>query len=313
VDQASLGLLLERSTRITAVRQGYFEVLALQRRVEILEELIRLSEETVRASKKLLDAQQIAKAELIQLEIEFERTRAERDAARSELPAAFRKLAAQVGVPRLPERTVLGSIEELPPEYDLTAVREQILAVHPEIRSAQVGIDKALLLLRRAEAEARPNVTVGANFVRQGQNDSNDFGVNVSLPLPLWNRNEGSIQAAQAQLGEAHRQVARVENELTERLANSFATYTAARQRAQRYRDAILPKARESHQLTLRAFQAGQFESLKVLQSQKAIAEANLEYNRASGDLWRSASEIAGLLLEEAWPTSLATAPKIEE
>jgi cobalt-zinc-cadmium efflux system outer membrane protein len=54
--------------------------------------------------------------------------------------------------------------------------------------------------------------------------------------------------------------------------------------------------------MSLKAYQGGQFEYLRVLQAQRSVAEANLEYVRDLGNLWRSASEIAGLLLEEDWP-----------
>src|SRR5262249_32373760 len=93
-----------------------------------------------------------------------------------------------------------------------------------------------------------------------------------------------------------------------DRLATAFGIYASARQRAERYRKAILPKARETYQLSLKAYQGGQFEYLRVLQAQRSVAEANLEYVRSLGELWRSASEIAGLLLEEDW-THAVTSP----
>src|SRR5262249_17451358 len=154
-----------------------------------------------------------------------------------------------------------------------------------------------------------PNVTVGAGYVYQGENRSNDVSVAVSLPIPVWNRNQGNIVAAQAQVGEAVAQVGRVENELVERLAEAHRAYAAARRRADRYRTAILPRARETYELTLKAFRGGQFEYLRVLQAQRSLAEADLEYNRSLGELWRAASEIAGLLLEDQWPLCHEPAP----
>ena len=124
----------------------------------------------------------------------------------------------------------------------------------------------------------------------------------ASLPVPLWNRNQGNVLAAKAQVGEAVSEVGRVQNDLVGRLAGAFAGYTAARQRAEKYKAAILPKAEQSYQLSLKAYQGGQFEYLRVLQAQRAVAEARLEYVRSLGEMWRSASEIAGLMLEDQWP-----------
>lgn len=302
VDQASLALLGERYSRFTAVRQSYFDVLTLQRRTAILDELVKLAEQSVATTEKLLEAKQVARLDLLQLEIELERFRAERDATKQELPAAFRRLAANVGVSGLPETQVVGSLEISVPDYDLEKARLYLLAVHPDALSARVGVERAQLLLKRAEVEPIPNVTVGASYIRQFENRSHDLGISMSVPVPVWNRNQGNIQTARAEIGEAVQRVGRIENDLTERLATAFGPYASARQRADRYRTSILPKARETYQLSLKAYQGGQFEYLRVLQAQRSLGEANLEYVRSLGELWRSASEIAGLLLEEEWP-----------
>ena len=78
--------------------------------------------------------------------------------------------------------------------------------------------------------------------------------------------------------------------------------------RAERYRTAILPKAEETCRLSLKAYQGGQFEYLRVLAAQRAIAEANWERVRALGEMWRAPSEVAGLMREDNWP--LAPAPE---
>lgn len=302
VDQATWNLAAQRYTLFTGIRQNYFEMLTLQRRVEILDELVKLAEQSVQNTQKLLNAKQVARLDLIQLEVDLERYRAEREATVLELPGAFRRLAAVVGVNGLPGARVAGSLDTPMPNYDLERAQQFVLSEHPELRSAQVGVDRAQVLLRRAQVEPIPNVTLGAGYVRQNQNRSNDVSIGMSLPVPLWNRNQGNIQAAQAQLGEAIQEVGRVENDLVERLATAFRDYAAARLRAERYKTAIIPRARETYELSLKAYQGGQFEYLRVLEAQRSVVQANLEYVRALGDSWRAASVISGLLLEEYWP-----------
>lgn len=302
VDQATLSLLQERYVLLTTVRQGYYEVLTLQRRVELLGELVRLASESVETTKKLLEAKQVAKLDVLQLQVEQNRLRADEDAARQELAAAFRRLAANMGVPDLPITPLAGTLDAAPPEYDYDQVRHAVLNVHPQLRSAQVGVHRAQLLLRRAQADPIPNVTVGAGYTRNNQARGDEWTFQVGLPVPLWNRNQGNIYAARAEVGQAVTQVDQVANDLVGQVATAYGNYAAARQRAERYRTSILPDARETYTLALRAYQGGQFEYLRVLQAQRAVAEANLEYNRLLGEEWRSASEIAGLLLEDHWP-----------
>jgi cobalt-zinc-cadmium efflux system outer membrane protein len=302
VDQATLHLHAQRFALLTAVRQSYFDVLALQRRTEILAELVQLAEKSADSTRKLVEARQAARLDLLQMEVELERIRADHESAKRELPGAFRRLAAVAGVADLPHMPLIGSLEAALPEYELEQTAQLIREGHPEAVAARVGVDRAQMLLRRAQVERTPNITVGAGFVRQNQNRSNDWAISANLPVPLWNRNQGNIRTAQAQVGDAVHEVGRVENDLTERLAMAYREYASARQRAARYRIAILPRAKESFELSLQAFRGGQFEYLKVVQAQRVVSEANLEYVKALGEAWKAASVISGLTLEEQWP-----------
>ena len=132
--------------------------------------------------------------------------------------------------------------------------------------------------------------------------------------MPVFNRNQGNIAAAQAELGRANLEVGRVRNDLTNRLWTAFGQYAAARQRIARYRTdpQILEDARRSYQLTLqRIAQSKELSDiLLVLQALRTVQEANLEYLRALAEMWRGASEIAGLLQEEQWPPAVTGAGK---
>lgn len=302
VDQATLALMTQRYALLASIRSAYFDALATQRRADILAELVKLAERSVAQTETLLKAELVSRLDLVQLEVDLERLRTEERAARRELPAAYRRLAAVVGLPGLPVDSVSGNLDLPLPPYELDRLQTHVLSAHPEPRSARAGVERAQLLVRRAEVEPVPNLTVSSGYVRQNQNRSNDWMLGVSVPVPVWNRNQGNILAARGQLGEAVQEVARVEADLTERLATAYRDFAAARERAERTRSAILPKAQETYDLAVRAYKGGQFEYLRVLQAQRALAEARLELNRALGDAWRAASVVSGLALEDHWP-----------
>lgn len=309
VDQAALDLIAERYRIFTEVRQAFFEAATLQRRADILAELVKLGEQSVKNANDLLEAKEAAELDVVQLEVDLERYRADREATQRALPGAYRKLAARVGLQDLPIAHLVGDLDTPLPDYDLEQVRLYVLGIHPKVRSAQIGVEQAQLELCRAKVEPIPNVTVGAGYTHQSQNRSDDWKIGVSLPIPVWNKNQGNIFAAQAKVHERANAVADVENDLTNRLAAAFSSYASARERSERYRTAILPKAQRTYELSLKAFQGGQFEYLRVLQAQRAVAEANLELVRALGEMWQAASEIAGLMLEDEWPLAPATLP----
>ena len=301
VNQATLDLLTERYAVIGGVRAAFYDLYALENRLAILDELAKLAADAVKNGKTLLENKQIARLDLVQLEVEQARFKAEAEAARQEVPAVRKRLAAVVGDSRLPIGAIAGPFHELP-QYDPDRTVEAVLGSHPEIRTAKVGVERAQATLRRAEVEPIPNVTFTTGYIRQYENKSHDFALGFSAPIPTWNRNQGNIRAAKADLGMAIQLVGKVENDLAERIAAAFRIYGAAIKRAELYRGEILPRAEETYQLSLAAFKGGQFEYLRVIAAQRGIAEARLEYNRALGEAWRAAAELSALTLEEVWP-----------
>lgn len=302
VDQARLQVLGQRFALYTAVRRGYFDVLAAQRRIDIYSELVSLASKATDTTETLVKGRQAAPLDLVQIRVELNRFRAELDVARAERTAAWRRLAAAMGTPDLPDAPVKGALESPSPDYDFDLAVARLLECHPDIRVARVGVTRAQLALRRARVEPIPNVNFGAGYERDNVDHQDQWVFRASLPIPLFNRNQGNVQAASAEVGRAAADVERVQNVLVGRLASAFGQYTAARERANRYRTSVLPDAQEAYQLALAAFQGGQFEYLRVLQAQRAVAETKLEYVRALAELWLAASDIAGLLLEEEWP-----------
>lgn len=301
-DQAALALQNQRYVLMSEIRAAYYVVLTLERRIDILRQLVDLADQSVEQTEKLLKARQVARLDLVQLEVQAEQFRAELEAAQQELPAAFRRLAAVVGVSDLPAGRLQGELGGELPQYELDRVLAYVLAIHPDLAAARVGVEQAQLRLRRAEVEPIPNVTLATGYIRQNQNKSDDWQIGVSFPVPTWNRNQGGIQAARAALGTAIQEVGRVQNDLTDQIATAYRVFAAARRRAERYRHAIIPRSEETFRLSMQAYQGGQFEYLRVLEAQRSLAQATLEYVRVLGEAWQAASTISGLTLEEHWP-----------
>lgn len=302
VDQDTLSLISERYVLLATVRRGYFDVLTIQRRAEILDQLVALSTTSVETAQRLVDAHEIAELDLLQFRVERNRFRAERDAAKRELTATFTRMAANLGVPDLPVAPLKDLFTLPDPQYEFEPARELVASVHPQLRAAQVGVSRAQAALQRAEAEPFPNVIVGAGYQRHNKDHEDNWAFQVGISIPIFNDNQGNISAARAEINQENRRVRETGNELTGQLAEAFGDYKAARERVDQYRTDILPDARKAHQLSMVAFQGGEFQYLRVLQAQRTIAETNLEYVRALGEMWKAAGDISGLLLEEDWP-----------
>ncbi|MFM9963634.1 MAG: TolC family protein [Planctomycetaceae bacterium] len=309
VEQASWGVMAERYAMLSEIRAAYFDVLALQERLRMLREIRRFGRDITQTVRSLRDdAKQLADIDVLPVEAELLRYEADVESTQAEKAAAYKRLAALLGIHRLSITKVAGRFEDYAfPDYDTETTPLYVLSVHPEIQQAQWGVEKAKLVVQRAKAEPIPNLNVNGGYVRQNQNRSDDYTLGVSASIPLWNRNQGAVRATEAELCAAMQEVARVENALTERVATALREFAAARKRAEKYQ-AVVNKAEQAQNIATED-QRRNLSPLMVLELQRSLRQARLERLKSLGDAWKSAATISGLAIEDHWPpTSSAEA-----
>lgn len=316
VDQTFLALVSKRFTLVTEVRRAFFEVVATQRRRDTLHERVKVVTKTLEEAKKLLKVLPEEGAEVVPLAFQYELDRLglELVTSQREYVAAWNRLAAAAGVPslaappgvadflldRLPSYAV--DPEPLKSQRQFAQLREQIVETHPEVRFARVGIAKAEATVGLERAQAVPNVTVGGGYSRNYNDRENQATYQIGVPLPIFNRNQGNIRAARAELGRAVAEVSRTQIDLSNRLASAYGQYVTAKMRAEQL-DSMRKTAKKLYESTYTAyFKGGKLTNLQVIQSQRQMIEAELDFIRAWGDAWKSASDIAGLTLDDDWP-----------
>lgn len=296
IQQAEQQMYAAQMRVTTDVRQACYAVLVAKRRVELAGELLSLSDEAVKASQELRDAEEIPLAGLLQTEVEQQNATILLQTAQNELNAAWQRLSAVVGA-ELPPRQIAGDVSQLPGLLNWDEQLARITAGSPELGAAMADILRAQNALRRATVEPVPNVSTQAMVQYDESTNDTIVGLQVGVPLPLWNRNQGGIRQAQAEIAEANRNADRVELDLKRRLAEAFQNYANARARAETYATTILPKARQTFELVQRGYRLGEVGYLDLLTAQRTNSQTNLAYLDALGSLWANWTEIDGLLL----------------
>lgn len=280
----------------TDVRQAAYAVLVAQRRVALADDLVGLSGQAVQASRELREAEEIPLAGLLQTEVEQQSATILLQTAQNELSAAWQRLSAVIGS-ELPPQPLAGDVSQIPALLNWDEQLARVTAGSPELGAAMTEILRAQNALRRATVEPIPNVVTQATVQYDDSTNDTIAGIQVGVPLPLWNRNQGGIRQAQAEVAEARRNADRVELDLKRRLADAFQNYASARTRAETYANSILPKARETFELVQRGYQLGEVGYLDLLTAQRTYSQTNLAYLDALAVLWENWTEIDGLLL----------------
>ena len=289
----------------TDVRRAYYSALVAQRRKDLATELSTVSGEAVKASQELLKAEEIPQAGLLQTQVEQQNASILALAAQNEQQAAWRRMSAVVGT-ELPITQLAGDVGQLPGLLNWDEQLIRVMAASPEVAAALAELGRAQTALQRARVEPVPDINT--QFAVQFDNATKDTiaGVQVGIPLPIWNRNQGGIRQAEAEIIQSRRNAQRVELNLKQRLAAAFQEFSTARSQAETYSTNILPKAKETFELVQRGYRLGELGYLDLLSAQRTYSQTNLAYLDALGALWRSWAEIEGLLLSD----SLATIPQ---
>ncbi len=303
VSQANCAWQQVRLEILTQLRIQFYETLAAQTRAAVLESLVKTLRRSKEVAERLLMAGEGTKGDVLLFEIEVERAEVALANTRTVFELGLRQLAILAAVPDLAIEQLAGDLNLALRDYDPTELRFAVASVHPQANIARLEIDRRAYRLHRARVEPIPNIGVMAGAQRQVGIPAESQGLfQVSVAVPLWNKNQGQIFAAEADLAGSRADLQRVELDLSEQATDALTNYQTAARLVARYDEQILPKARETLQISQNLYAQGQIDFLRLLQSQKTLLEAELARIDAQEQRWVAAALIAGLLQQDVFP-----------
>jgi cobalt-zinc-cadmium efflux system outer membrane protein len=299
VSSAEVGLTGRKFEALTRIRRAYYDYLALWGILGEYDETVAALEKAAEATRKQVEtAKTRPKTDLLRQEALLEEAKINRDRTWDALHGAWRQLAAEVGVDELPLAAEVGTLPKGPPAWDDGAVLQRVLATNTAIRQAAVEVDRARAAVDRARAGAIPNVVVGGGYNADRTDQTAGGLVNVEVPLPLWDRQQGKIREAAAKLAAARAAARGAETKLTRDVAEALARYQAAKRQVERTESEVLPRLAESLTLLRKAFEAGsaQVTFNDVLTTEQHVLTARITLAEARRALWQAVADLQGLM-----------------
>jgi cobalt-zinc-cadmium efflux system outer membrane protein len=300
--QAQLTYELDRHTLLRNVRLRFFTVLSAQERTKGLQTTRQIVDQAEQTGQRLFQGGQGTRTDVLALAIEARRVGVALQNALTLQVTGKQQLAAAVGLPDLEINRLAGNLYFTPPQFDAETVRDQILARNVQIQIAQVEISRRQFLLRRAEVEPIPNPDAAVGYQYAADTPHSQVLVYVATPIPLWNRNQGGIASAAANVRESVESVGVVQNSLLQQAADALGRYNAAVEQAEEIRIQILPKAMQAADLARSGYQKGEFDFPRFLTAQRNLVDAQIGYVEALGSLWTAGVDLAQLLQLETFP-----------
>ncbi len=302
VTQAELRFVRARFELLTKVRKGYAAVVAADKRTLALTKLVELARKSQQAADRLFKAGEGARPDAIMFDIELEKAEVALENAEVTAVGARRQLSAIMGVRDLQLHRLTGEIATSFQRLENEIVVDGYVPQNADVRLAEVEVERTRLVARRAEVEPRPNVTVTAGYMQQVTGVQEMAILNFSMPIPAWNRNQGNIRAARADIGRAMEGVRQSQNDVARQMADATSRFRVAQQQVARYEKRIIPKAQDGVRLIQQGFDTGQFDFQRLLQAQRSLVESDLGYVGALTEQWNAAAELAGLAQLEFFP-----------
>ncbi|MCW5660078.1 MAG: TolC family protein [Burkholderiaceae bacterium] len=281
----------------------FHAVLAAQRRVQIEQHSLELFERTAQAVEKRRAAGEDTRLDANVALIEAERARNALATARERLLDARGELSttlqlAPQALPELSGDLVAPAGDKLPYELEplLAAVRDlpkqRALAARQDAARARVGVERG---------SRYPDVTVGVNVGREGPGDARErvTTLSVSVPLPLFKRNDAAIGLALSEADQAEIERSVALRDTQAQVRRLWSRLDSQRERVQRLQRAMLAPAAQSQDLAAKSRQAGQIGLLDQLLVNRQTLDAERELNDALAEYHATRIE-----LEQAagWP-----------
>lgn len=291
---------VQRLRILNNVRTMFYQVLADQRLVEVRQNLTTLAADATQTSYQLANVGQADRPDVLQAEVERQQVTVSLRIAQQNLRSSWRTLAAVVGKPDLQQARLVGDLEAIPDlnyeEWLATTLRES-----PEVRLAQQATERAEASLVQARKVPIPDLQLYGNLSQNYEPLETtrrpiglNGGVQIGVQLPIFNRNQGNIAAAKAEIESAKSELVRVKLQIARDVANLFRDYESARTTVLQYKTEMLPRAEQAYKLYQANYRNMAAAYPQALISQRTLFQLEVDYVQALESAWQGALGIRG-------------------
>lgn len=276
-DIAALELERQGNVLRADVIAAFQAAVQAQEGLQLAEQSLQLSERGLQVVQGRVKAGSASPVEATRAQVQVSEVRLERGRAEQVLTVAYQQLAAVTGAPMARFSRVEGRSDDDAAVPSRTALLER-LEQTADMRLARLQIDQREAALALARTQRIPDLTVsvGSQYSETDRERVNVVG--LSMPIPLFDRNQGNILAAARRADQARDQRNGAELRLRSEVIQALAQWGTANQEVRAFESAILPSAQQAQDTATRGFERGKFAFLDVLDAQRTLVAARLQY-----------------------------------
>lgn len=293
---AAVSELTARQLQIRAsTMAAFFEVVAAQEQTSLARDTLVLAMRASDIAGKRVTAGKISPVEEIKARVAEAGVRLSLTQAESELRNARRRLTSFWGNPSPRFTEVVSEVDRMPdlPTRDLVQNR---LAISPVLERAQQEVERRKSLVTVEQTKTVPDIIFTLGMKRREDVTRDQVMVGVSIPLPVFNRNQGNLLEALKREDKARDELAATKLTLYADALQILERISARREETELLQKSLLPGAKWAYEAATIGFENGKFSFLEVLDAQRTYFSAKSQYLTALSALYAAITDLESLL-----------------
>jgi cobalt-zinc-cadmium efflux system outer membrane protein len=280
---------------LTDATKAFVEVLVAQDRLALTQELVGLSEKTFTTASKRVRAGKVSPVEETRAKVTYVSSQIELERAKRDLEAARKNLAASWGQTSPTFEKTAGELDALRaiPNAEQFA---DLLSQNPDIVRWAIETERRRAALELEEARQVPDLTLSGGLRRLNETDDNVFVAGISVPIPVFDRNQGGILETRYQLAQIEMERKAAEVRIENELSGSYQSLSTAFFEATALKNEVLPGAQSAFDAASEGYRQGKFSYLDVLDAQRTLIEGKLKYIESLSAFHKSKTDIERLI-----------------
>ena len=266
------------------VAGAYWTASVNQRVAHLLDDDLHAVEQMVVYHRERVDAGAMRGVDLLRIEIERDRVALSLSAARRDAELARIDLYRQIGRPAPLTLDLADAITSLDAPADVTI--DVALAQRADLAAARETLDSARADLRLQHANAVPDPDVLAGYKRNSGFDT--IYAAVQVPLPVRNRNQGAIEAAQSNVRQAEANLEQLEIAARAEIAAAQENYVREQQVVQQILPEMQRRARENLTILDDAYRTGGIDLLRYIDAERTEIDVEVSALRTLAEYHQS-------------------------
>jgi len=267
----------QRAQLAGRVLNAYWNAVGAQHLTKMLSESLAVLERTVQYHRDRVKEGLLPEADLIRVQLEYDQVAISYRNAEQEAKRSVLTLFREIGAPPEPNVSLTGDLAAAAPVPPVEI--DQAVERRPDVKSAGQAVQQAQAAVRLQKANAKPDPEVLMGYKRtQG---FNTLIAGVQLNLPVRNKNQGAIAAANAEETSAAAALQATRMAARTEIQTLQSDYDQKRQLVEKSLPAMRAQADETRRIADAVYRQGASDLLRLLDAERARIQTETLYIRS--------------------------------